>query len=123
MQGNGPKFLLNLIVMLAFIGAGISPACKFISGQTVEICGPNGVETVRLDTSQLPPKAPEHEKHAGEQCAFCFTGAHIKTVYVPPVTIKIPNVTHVAVEREMVSAHAFSLYRSAILPRGPPTIV
>lgn len=123
MQGNGPKFLLNLIIMLAFIGAGISPACKFISGQMVEICGPNGVETVRLNADQLPPESPEHDKEASEQCAFCFSGSHIKTVSVPPITIKIPNVTHIAAEQAIASAQAYSLYRSAVLPRGPPTTV
>lgn len=123
MQGNGPKFLLNLIIMLAFIGAGISPACKFISGQMVEICGPNGVETVRLDADQLPPEAPSHHKEASEQCAFCFAGLHIKTVSAPPLTVKIPNVTHVAAEHEIAMAQAYSLYRSATLPRGPPSLV
>ena len=123
MQGNGPKFLLNLIIMLAFIGAGISPACKFISGQMVEICGPNGVETVRLDADQLPPDVPDHHKQASEQCAFCFAGSHIKTVSATPVTIKIPNLTHIATEREIASSQAYSLYRSATLPRGPPHTV
>lgn len=109
--------------MLAFIGAGISPACKFISGEMVEICGPNGVEMVRLSADQLPSEAPEHQKTASENCAFCFAGAHIKTVSAAPVIIKIPDVTHVAAEREISSAQAYSLYRSAILPRGPPATV
>lgn len=123
MQGNCKKFLLNLVIMLAFIGAGISPACKFISGQMVEICGPNGMETVRLNADQLPPEAPEQHKASADQCAFCFAGSHIKTVSAPPVIIKVPNLTHVSVEQNIATLQAYSLYRSATLPRGPPSLV
>lgn len=123
MRENGAKFFLNLVLMLAFIGAGISPACKFISGEMVEICGPNGVEMVRLNADELPPTAPDHHKQVSEQCAFCFAGSHIKTAAAPPVIIKIPNLTHVAAERDVASAQAYSFYRSAILPRGPPSLV
>lgn len=122
MRGNCTKFLLNFIMMLAFIGAGISPACKFVSGQMVEICGPNGIEIVRLNTDQLPPGTQDH-KSLDEQCAFCFAGAHIKTVYAGPPAIKIPQATKVAAERIAASDAAYSLYRPAILPRGPPATV
>ena len=111
------------MIMLAFIGAGISPACKFISGQMVEICGPNGVETVRLDADQLPSEAPENHKVASEQCAFCFAGSHIKTVSAVPVIIKVPNLMRVAPERAIETEQAYSAYRSSTLPRGPPVSV
>ncbi len=123
MQGNCTKFLLNLIMMLAFIGAGISPACKFISGELVEICGPNGIETVRLAADEIPPDAPDHHKSASEQCAFCFTGSHIKTMGAQAATVEAPVSTRIAAEHEIAAVHAYDLYRSATLPRGPPSAV
>lgn len=109
-------------MMLAFIGAGISPACKFISGQMIEICGPNGVETVRLAADELPPEQQKHSS-AEEQCAFCFTGSHIKTAAAPALTIAVPDFTYVAVEREIATTLAYKLHHSSILPRGPPQTV
>lgn len=123
MQGNCAKFLLNLIIMLAFIGAGISPACKFISGEMVEICGPNGIEMVRLNAGDLPPDAPDHDTAKTDQCAFCFTGSQIKGMEVASLVVQVPDVSYVSSEERIAADLAYRAYRSATLPRGPPSFV
>lgn len=123
MQGNCRTFLLNLLVLLAFIGAGISPACKFMSGEMVEICGPNGIELVQLNASDLPPDAPEHDPSQSDQCAFCFTGSQIKVMAVASLVIEAPAFNYVSSGRMVAAAQAYSAYRSATLPRGPPSFV
>lgn len=124
MQGNCTKFLFNLIIMLAFIGAGISPACKFISGEMIEICGPNGIEMVRLNANDLPPDAPqEHDTAKTDQCAFCFTGSQIKVMEVASVVVQAPDLSYVSSERMVSAERVYRAYRSATLPRGPPSFV
>lgn len=123
MQGNGTRFLLNLFVLLAFIGAGISPACKFISGGIVEICGPNGIETVLLSDDGQPLETPAHDTAKADQCAFCFTGSQIKAMSVASVEVMAPDMAYVLSGRKIAAERAYSAYRLATLPRGPPATV
>lgn len=72
---------LRLFFVLAFVLAGISPACKFISGQKsfMDICFSDGslkrVEVpaeynplmARADTSQQ-----QEDRHKDHDCSFCF---------------------------------------------------
>jgi len=124
MKGCSNRFWLNCLVILAFIAAGVSPACKFISGQSqlVEICGVDGVKMVRLAAEELPPESEHHDK-ASSECAFCIASAHIKTVSAKPATITLPAMAFVSVERQSEVSQAYAALRSQILPRGPPAAV
>ena len=81
--------LLNVILITAFVLSGISPACKFMSGNAmlVEICKADGsVEVVSLDfgatgNEGAPIKnTPADHQNMKNDCAFCFADSNIKTV-------------------------------------------
>jgi hypothetical protein len=79
---------LNILLIAAFVFAGISPACKFISGQTslIEICTSEGIKLV---AEQAPPAneandTKDHDHKKPEHCAFCFSSAKIKIASAPP---------------------------------------
>lgn len=73
-----------LLVILALISAGISPACVFISGKTslIEICtADGGVRTVAVteDGRQITPFDHQDHKNAKTDCAFCLNAAAAKS--------------------------------------------
>lgn len=124
MQGKSKHIWLNCLILLAFISVGISPACKFISGQAsfVEICGVDGIKTVRLAADELPPEPVHHDK-ASSECGFCIASAHIKTAPAKTASIVIPATSHITLERFALATYADDALRSVIFPRGPPTAV
>lgn len=74
--------ILHIFFVLAFVLAGISPACKFISGEKtfMEICFSDGSlkrvevpEEYRVLTAKAE-KTPEDRSHAHKDsdCGFCF---------------------------------------------------
>lgn len=70
-----------LLVILALVSAGISPACAFISGKTslIEICAADGeIKTVAVteDGRQVQPGAQDK---AGNDCVFCLNAATAKS--------------------------------------------
>ena len=78
-------------MMLAIVGAGISPACKFISGDMtwMEICGVDGIKKVLVSGDDLP--AGQEQEHAQtDPCAFCLTHASVKTAPANPSIITAP---------------------------------
>jgi hypothetical protein len=88
---TGARSYLHVFFILAFIFAGVSPACKFISGQFdfIEICGFDGIKTVAVDQSQNPDQ-PDHTKMAQNDCAFCFNHTNVKTAAAPAPQIIAP---------------------------------
>ncbi len=73
------KFL-SVFFVFAFLMAGISPACAFISGKnTIEICSSDGtLKLVEIEDDQTDGKTPRSAKK--NDCAFCFTNANIAKV-------------------------------------------
>ncbi len=72
--------LICSLIILCLISAGISPACKFLSGQYdnfIEICTSFGAK--RIATSELPQDFPAPNKTStSKQCQFCLTALHLK---------------------------------------------
>jgi hypothetical protein len=88
------SLFLHFLLILAFITTGISPACKFISGQTdlqasfIEICTAQGIKMMSVpgdDGQSRPDQSGDHKK--SDQCSFCFASAHSKTLGSQPVVI------------------------------------
>lgn len=124
MRGKSKHIWLNFLILLAFISAGVSPACKFISGQSnlVEICGVDGIKTIRLAADELPPEPVHHDK-VSEGCEFCIAGAHVKTAPAKPASIVIPEISYITLERFASVSYTDDALRSVVFPRGPPATV
>lgn len=125
MRGNHRHIFLNFFIMLAIIGAGISPACKFISGQQtwLEICGADGIKKV-LIASEDVPESPHDQSHASaEPCAFCLTHSSVKVTAAEKAIVIVPPLNLSAVEIEQSEGvHAFALYQNTFA-RGPPVLL
>lgn len=125
MRGNHRHIFLNLFIMLAIIGAGISPACKFISGQQtwMEICGAEGIKKVLVASEDIPD-APEQQDHAqSEPCAFCLTHSSVKVTAAAETRIVLPSLQLSSVDAgHLENLHASVLYQDAF-PRGPPVLL
>jgi Protein of unknown function (DUF2946) len=122
MRGNYRRIFLNIFIMLAVIGAGISPACKFISGQQtwLEICGAEGIKKVLIASDEVPDGG--HQKHAdAEPCAFCLTHANVKVITTKVADVPLPVLkaerNNFTEQKTIIAA----LYDHAAFPRGPPT--
>lgn len=111
--------------MLAIIGAGISPACKFISGQQtwLEICGADGIKKVLIASEEIPD-APHEQDHAStEPCAFCLTHSSVKVTAAQKSIVIVPPLylSAVTIERSE-GIYAFALYQNTFA-RGPPVLL
>lgn len=124
MQGNYRRIFLNIFIMLAVIGAGISPACKFISGQQtwLEICGADGIKKVLIASDELPET--DQTQHANaEPCAFCLTHANVKVIGTKVADIPLPVMKTAQggfAENPILLAGSNN---DAAFPRGPPILL
>ncbi|MCC6599004.1 MAG: hypothetical protein IT559_09485 [Alphaproteobacteria bacterium] len=78
-----------LLMILALVSAGVSPACAFISGKVsqIEICGADGnikTLTVNADGTPAAPSGSQNHETAKKKCAFCFSSSLGKYASSPP---------------------------------------
>lgn len=83
------RHLTHFIVLVAFVLAAISPACKFVSGDMgggslIEICTLEGIKL--LPDGRLPPlqnqtQSQDDHKKTFSDCVFCFARDHSKAMY------------------------------------------
>lgn len=124
MRGNFRRIFLNVFIMLAIIGAGISPACKFISGQQtwLEICGADGIKKVLLSADETPD-APQEEHANADPCAFCLTHASVKVIGTKAAVMPAPVLASAQYSFVESSATLASFYHPTAFPRGPPIVL
>ncbi len=125
-----PARFLHLFFILAFVLAGISPACKFISGEKtfMEICFSDGSlkrvevpEEYRVLTAKAE-KAPQNDGHAHKEsdCGFCFAQSSLSkntltttaAILISPPAQSVP-----------LGAGSFAMAGAQVSPfhsRGPP---
>lgn len=120
------KKYIHCLVILAFLTVGISPACKFISGQMsdIEICTPDGLKTIQVAQDQTPePAKPDHENHKKQDdCAFCFAQSHLKLAKAEPPALHISvsfSKSYNHVHRGGFHTARYSLSQ----PRAPPILL
>ncbi len=117
------KRFIHCLVILAFLTVGISPACKFISGQMVdlEICTPEGLQTIQIaaDKTPEPQKPQKHQKT--DDCAFCFAQTHLKLAKAEPPAFQAPAAFKTSCNHLQQAARYATLHSSA-QPRAPPVI-
>lgn len=120
------RIFVNALVIAAFILVGISPACKFISGEAyaMEICKPDG--TIVIMVMNEDGSVTEKEKpaqHADTDCAFCFTNQNIKSFAAADVKTLNP---HLNTQTGLFASSAQIARESALYlyaPRGPPLFI
>lgn len=116
------KTFISLLIITAFISAGISPACAFMSGKTnlIEICNEAGeIETIAInEDGQKVPQ--QNHAHQDQDCAFCFSAANAKTFVKAQ---SIPVVLSAGYLRKSSgSAIPVTLSLKAFESTGPPTL-
>lgn len=120
------KRVMSVLLMMSFVLAGISSACKFVSGQNVmEFCFSDGTVQEMPVPEELAAFMPgaqndrqEQNKPANSDCAFCFLAAHFDKL-TPNTTsyieTKRSHETLMAYKETKLRA-VFGAYHS----RGPP---
>ncbi len=113
---------LNVLIILALITVGISPACKFISGQSfIEICSDDGVKTIAVDADQTPIQQSDNHKYKSDKkCPFCLAFGKIKISKPSSVDIAVLSVEHRQVLKTVAHALAHDREFGSSSPRGPP---
>jgi hypothetical protein len=111
---------VHVLVILAVILSGISPACAFVSGKSssiIEICTADGMKTVKVPGEQSPEQKPAKTI----DCGFCFAQTHLKSASAPVALIAyIPQFfPDVVFSETSVQVEKFEL--AALSARAPPT--
>ena len=114
-----------LLLMVAMLTSGISPACKFISGKTsfIEICSWDGsTKTVEVPATQDPTysedSAPTSHDSASDGCNFCFVQSHIALNGVDAASVQGRFFHH---EQPIAKTSGLRrLYAHVFEARGPP---
>jgi hypothetical protein len=122
---------IHIFLILTLILAGVSPACQFISGQSImEICGADG----SVKTADMPqdlaafvaapaPELPAETDHADmPDCAFCVSSASVKLVLADSAAVPVPTSADPKLLNARSAASKPALH-SAYRPRGPPVIL
>lgn len=112
------------LFIFALILAGLSPACKFISGQYefMEICGFDGMKTVAVEKTQNTGDDTGHQ-YAQDECAFCFSHANVKVaVATLPALTSGPDLVTAADFPALPSTSAHHIPHP-FDARGPPTFL
>lgn len=117
---------LSILVIVSLVLAGISPACRFISGKTLyEICGFSEDKVVApIDDAllaYLPDQPPEDDhESAKDDCVFCFAQSHLKLAKVPDAEVPV-----IMTGFEPLQPRAGPIFAAydflAYAPRGPPS--
>ena len=121
------RLFVHAILIAAFMLSGISPACKFLSGEAfaMEICKPDGsiVMLVMNPDGTVSEQEKPAQTHADIDCAFCFSSSHLKILAaaelksIPPGLEKQTGLF--AQSADIARESALYLYA----PRGPPILI
>lgn len=120
------KAFVHIVVVFAIFMMGISPACKFISGEAyaMEICKADGTVVVMVmnEDGTLTEKEKPGQ-HLETDCAFCFSNSHLKTlsaVHFKPPHPALSGQKGLLIESAVIASQS-GLYLYAA--RGPPTLI
>ncbi len=128
--------ILNLFVLFAFISAGISPACAFISGGTgfIEICAADGssqrievsaeIADILNQTSKDSSDTSQDQPHPAEafaDCDFCFATSNLPNATITDSNY-VPTISNAYQGISAGSIAYMSYAHSVFQARGPPII-
>jgi len=121
------RLLVHILVVLALITAGISPACKFIKGASattlIEICTLQGIKHVAVPAAQDQEDEPSREHRVADLCQFCFNSSNIKVSAAPaPLLFAAADISSSTFITSRDDEHS-EANLTAYAPRGPPTFL
>lgn len=117
---------LSFLVIVSLVLAGVSPACRFISGKTLyEICGFGEDKVVApIDDALLAylPDQPPEDDHESlkDDCVFCFAQSHLKLAKALDAEVPVIMTGFEPLQPRagpIFAVHDFLVYA----PRGPPS--
>ncbi len=112
--------IVLFVLALSIISAVISPACKFVSGQStlIEICTAYGVKSIYLSNNDT--QKPQQSGHqTNDKCSFCFSAKsqkYLPATYSAAITPIIVLQQIYKAERHTYIQYRYSHYHST----GPP---
>jgi hypothetical protein len=125
MKTPGHVFLLNCLLILAFVTAGISPACHFTNGKAtyIEICSGLELKTIKVMDDESPLGDENHHEHADyNPCAFCFSSSHLKLAATGQISIDAVSYDQVRLF-DFIDYHTHAHHAQApFAPRAPPLL-
>lgn len=82
------KFFIHLLIVMAIVSAGVSPACAFMGNKKgwIEICAADGsVKKIQVSEDFLPdvpevPNSSHEQTFLMDDCSFCFMSSNVKAV-------------------------------------------
>lgn len=119
------RFYAHLLVLVAFVLAGISPACQFVSGSAQagmqEICTLAGIKL--LPNNPATPDAPDlPTQQTLKDCPFCFARDHQPALDLAQVIIPVPVYVTVGVRTHVPRSIVTESIAASFQPRGPPVV-
>lgn len=75
---------VHLVIILALLSAGISPACAFVSGKMtlIEICSAEGLVTISIPADDAKGQTDIDHKRSYD-CGFCLMQSSSKGLTTP----------------------------------------
>lgn len=135
------KFAVHIVMVLAILTVGISPACAFISGAAngqsaggivtigdvtyIEICRGLDVVRIALDENGNEIEGSEerisHDQAISEMCGFCFAQTMMKADLLPVPNVSAPGMIATGLGAFVSEQAAFKAHFSiANASRAPP---
>ena len=125
--------ILNIVLVVAFVSAGASPACSFISGKSgvIEICAADGsLKTIRVSEDFLPRSSSSSENTdqvplgdlPKKACDFCFTASHIAVDIVSEQAVIIMAARD-AQQEKVISSRYIPPFISSYHAQAPPYLI
>jgi hypothetical protein len=119
------RAFLHILVLVAFLGGIIAPACGFLWGgnfSVIEICTTNGIENrIVADNQDSNDTAPNHQKT--DNCQFCFTQAHLASQLVPVIIFESVFFQNEKLRFEQYEENYLLHLHNDYAARAPPTFV
>ncbi len=124
------KFYVQLLLIFALVSATVSPACQFISGQSLmELCGTFENKQASVDPALIDffaskdsdEEPQEKPQIALTDCAFCFSYTHLHKNLTSD-NAALPTFYYLKLNMEW-GDHALLISKALEVPypRGPPS--
>lgn len=122
------KCFIHTLLIFAFVTLGVSPACAFTGGAKhwIEICAADGtLKRIKVDAAQSPFSDETQQEQEPllsyyQDCAFCFSQAHLKALGAREQNVALPALLTGYVKLSSGISALHSLERTPAQARAPP---
>lgn len=111
---------VHILVALSLVLALASPACKFISGQMIEICASDGtLKSIMVLPDQAPP-APAAPMGKKASCDFCLLHSSFKGLSADLSTILLYFLLISTITAAWIARRYKRFELTSLAARAPP---